>query len=70
MSQLACQKFESPCKKIVHYVENDTSLSAYHDFLLSEKGRIIEIMVKVQKEEEEYAKLQKQEECPPCVPCE
>tara|TARA_R110000868_G_scaffold136899_3_gene350171 strand:- start:89 stop:292 length:204 start_codon:yes stop_codon:yes gene_type:complete len=61
--QTASQKIVSPCKKMIFIIENDTTASAYHDFLLSEKGRIIDIMVKVQKDEEELTRNQKENCC-------
>lgn len=63
MEQLACQKRVSPCGKIIIYVENDCPLSAFHDYMLSQKGEAIDLMVKIQKDEEAYAEKQKQVDC-------
>jgi hypothetical protein len=52
-SQIPSQKRVSPCGKIIMIIENDTKLSVLHDYLLDEKGKCIDLMVKLQKEEVE-----------------
>jgi len=63
MTQIACQKRVSPCGKITIFVENDTPLSAFHDYMLSQKGEAVDLMVKIQKEQEAEAKAHIESDC-------
>ena len=63
MEHKACQKRVSPCGKITIFVENDAPLSAYHDYMLSQKGEAVDQMVKIQKEQEEEAKEHMSSDC-------
>ena len=42
---------KSDCGKIVTYVETDTSLAVYHDFVLKEKGWAVDKMVAIHMEQ-------------------
>lgn len=61
--QIGCQKFESDDKRACIYIENDMPVGVFHDFLMSVKGHIVDIMVKAQKEEEAQAEAQKKADC-------
>jgi len=51
-SQIPSQKRVSKDGKIILVIENDCKLSDLHDYLLDEKGKCIDLMVKLQKDEE------------------
>ena len=59
LKQITTQKFESEDKKASIFVENDMPVGVFHDFLMSVKGHIVDIMVNAQKEEEAMANEQK-----------
>ena len=42
---------ESDCKKIKVYIDTDTSLAMYHDFVLKEKGWAVDKMVSIHQEQ-------------------
>lgn len=42
---------ESDCKKIKTYIDTDTSLASYHDFVLKEKGWAVDKMVSIHQEQ-------------------
>ncbi len=64
--QIGTQLFPSPCGKIKLYIENDTALGVFHDFLMLVKGEMVDRMIRSQKQEEEIAAAQRaaQEEKP------
>lgn len=63
MTQIACQKRISDCGKITIFIENDTPLSVFHDYMLRQKGEAVDLMVKIQKEQEEEAKAHISSDC-------
>lgn len=63
MDQFATQCFKSECGKARIYVENDMSIGAYHDFLLQNKGMMVDKMVEAQKQEKAMSEAQKNESC-------
>ena len=63
LKQVPVQKFESDCKKAIFYVENDMALGSFHDFLMLVKGHMVDLMVKAQKEEQDYSDAQKKSDC-------
>lgn len=60
MEQQGTQKIPSDCGKALLIVDNDMSLGNLHDFLLSVKGHFLQVMSKVQ--EQEQAELQAQKD--------
>lgn len=56
MIQKPAQCFESDCKKATIYVDNDMPIGVFHDFLMKMKGEMVERMLKIHKEEEEFSK--------------
>ncbi len=64
--QIGTQLFPSACGKIKLYIENDTALGVFHDFLMLVKGEMVDRMIRSQKQEEEIAAAQRaaQEEKP------
>ncbi len=58
--QKSVQLFESDCKRAKAVVENDMPIGAFHDFLVSIKGQMIDRMIKQQKEDEEISKQMKE----------
>jgi len=61
MTQISVQKFSSECGKINVFVENETPLGEFHDYLMSLKGYAVEKMVAAHKEQKDLAESQKQE---------
>ena len=53
ISQKSVQQFESECKRAKIFVDNDTPIGVFHDFLIKIKGQMVDIMTKNQKDEEE-----------------
>lgn len=51
MDSKLAQLFQSPCGKVKIYVENDTALGVFHDFLTLMKGLMIERMVEAHKQQ-------------------
>ena len=66
IKQIGTQLFPSPCGKIKLYIENDTALGVFHDFLMWMKGEMVNRMIASQKQEEQVAAAQRaaQEEKP------
>jgi len=62
-TQINTQQFSSKCKRALLYVENDMPVGELHDFVLSVKGHLVDLMVKLQKEEQEMADSQKKDDC-------
>ena len=59
MKQENCVRIVSENKKITILADLSTSLGEMHDFLLLVKGNVVERMTKVQQEEQEEDKKQK-----------
>ncbi len=63
VKQSPSQKFTSECGKSIIYVDNDMPVGSFHDFLLSVKGQMVDLMIKSQKEEQDLAEAQKKADC-------
>ncbi len=56
---IPAQKIVSECGKASLYIENNMSLGALHDFLLLNKGNVVDMMVSAQKQEEAVSEAHK-----------
>lgn len=57
MEQKTVLKKVSKCGKCTIFTEADMSAAAYHDFMLEQKGWAVDLMVKIQKEQEAEADI-------------
>jgi hypothetical protein len=60
MENKAHQGFQSDCGKAKVFVESDMPIGSFHDFLMLLKGIMVDRMVNAHKEQEEFAKSQKE----------
>lgn len=58
MIQKSTQCFESDCGKAKIYVEHDTPIGVFHDFLMIVKGKMLDIMTEAHKKEAEKPKVE------------
>jgi len=68
-TQITAQQFSSKCKRAYLYVENDMPVGELHDFVLSVKGHLVDLMVKLQKEEQAMSDQQKKMEAETSTYC-
>lgn len=59
MIQKSMQSFESECRRVKIYVENDMPIGVFHDFLMEMKGLMVDRMVAAHKEQKEISERQK-----------
>lgn len=55
MEPQSVKKISSKCGKCVIFVDSDMSAAAFHDFMLEQKGWAVDLMVRIQKEQEAEA---------------
>lgn len=57
MEQKNVLKKVSKCGKCMIFVDADMSAAAYHDVMLEEKGWAVDLMVKIQKDQEAESEI-------------
>ena len=62
MKQVGTQKFISEDGKFILICENDASLGTLHDYLLSLKGHVVELINKAQVQEQEASDKVKEQD--------
>ena len=60
MKQTGTQKFESEDGSIFLICDNNVNLGVLHDFLLSVKGHVVDLIVNAQKQEREASEKVKE----------